>query len=182
MDVKTTCLGVLAMGDASGYEIRKHFEDGPFSHFAEGGFGSIYPALNRLTEEGLIDGTEQAQDKRPDKKVYRLNPKGFEALMHALGEAPGEDRYKSDLCFILFFADHIAPKRLEALIDARIAFYDEKLAHMAERSHGQDEAIGPDFVCGFGQSVYGAARQYLIDNKAALLERVAAAQNANAAE
>lgn len=183
MDVKTTCLGVLAMGESSGYEIRKHFEEGPFSHFAEGGFGSIYPALNRLTNEGLIECCEQAQEKRPDKKVYRINERGFQALLTALGEPPAEDRYKSDLLFILFFADHMPPERLEALIDARIDFYDQKLAIMAECG---DEVcgggIGPNFVLGFGQTFYGAARRYLMDNKAALIERVRAQRKADVAE
>lgn len=183
MDVKTTCLGVLAMGEATGYEIRKHFEDGPFSHFAEGGFGSIYPALNRLTADGFVECTEQAQDKRPDKKVYRLNDAGFEALLGALGREPAEDRYKSDLLFILFFADHLSPKRLERLIDARIAFYREKLAHMAECTHELEaDSHGPRFVHGFGVAVYEGALAYLESHKAALIDRVARAQNADAAE
>src|SRR3546814_8991519 len=33
MDAKTLCLGVLSRGAASGYEIKKAFEEGPFSHF-----------------------------------------------------------------------------------------------------------------------------------------------------
>jgi len=182
MDVKTTCLGVLAMGDATGYEIRKHFEDGPFSHFAEGGFGSIYPALNRLTGDGLVECTEQAQDKRPDKKVYRLNDAGFEALLQALGRAPAEDRYKSDLLFMLFFADHLSPARLERLIDERIQFYRDKLAHMADCAGEPGPPHGPRFVHGFGVAVYEAALVYLETHKAALIDRVARAQNADAAE
>lgn len=170
------------MGEATGYEIRKHFEDGPFSHFAEGGFGSIYPALNRLTKDGLVDCTEQAQDKRPDKKVYRLNENGFEALLEALGRAPAEDRYKSDLLFMLFFADHLSPARLERLIDERIRFYRDKLAHMADCAGGAGPPHGPRFVHGFGVAVYEAALSYLETQKAALIDRVARAQNADAAE
>ena len=30
MDVKTLCLGILNRGDATGYEIKKACEDGPF--------------------------------------------------------------------------------------------------------------------------------------------------------
>ena len=40
MDVKTLCLGVLTLGDASGYEIRKQFEEGPFAHFFGASYGS----------------------------------------------------------------------------------------------------------------------------------------------
>ena len=57
MDVKTLCLGVLCehWGKASGYEIRKLLkEEGAFSHFVDAGYGSIYPALNKLSDEGLV--------------------------------------------------------------------------------------------------------------------------------
>ena len=194
MDVKTTCMGVLAWGEASGYEIRKHFEDGPFSHFAEGGYGSIYPALNKLTAEGLVSCTEYAQDKRPDKKIYRLTDAGRDALVAALHEPPAEDRYKSDLLFVLFFADYLPPEMLARLIDARIAFYRHKLAQMGvcgdpdeaaaagvEPAPGcsptTHAAAGPRFVHGFGETVYRAALDYLETNKAALIAEVAARRN-----
>ena len=50
MDARTLCLGALELGDASGYEIKKLYEEGDLSHFYAVGFGSIYPALTRLVE------------------------------------------------------------------------------------------------------------------------------------
>ena len=70
MDVRTICLGILTRGDATGYEIKNLFEDDGYQHFVEASFGSIYPALNRLTEEGLVSVRAEAQEKRPDRKVY----------------------------------------------------------------------------------------------------------------
>src|SRR3546814_15551348 len=67
MDVKTLCLGVLSRGEASGYEIKKAFEEGPFSHIHHASFGSIYPALNALSAEGLVAVRAQAQNTRPAK-------------------------------------------------------------------------------------------------------------------
>ena len=66
MDAKTLCLGALQFGDASGYEIKKMFEDGLLGHLHEASFGSIYPALTRLEEDGLATATAMAQDK-PEK-------------------------------------------------------------------------------------------------------------------
>src|ERR1043166_3201232 len=76
MDVRTICLGILTRGDATGYEIKKLFEDDDYQHFVEASFGSIYPALSRLTEEGLVSVREEAQEKRPDRKVYSITPAG----------------------------------------------------------------------------------------------------------
>ena len=76
MDARTLCLGALELGDASGYEIKKLYEEGDLSHFYAVGFGSIYPALTRLVDDGLAECFDQPQDKRPDKKVYALTEAG----------------------------------------------------------------------------------------------------------
>ena len=39
MDIRTLCLGILTWGDASGYEIKKIFED-RLSYFYEASYGS----------------------------------------------------------------------------------------------------------------------------------------------
>lgn len=51
VDGKTIRLGVLTLGDKTGYETKKHFERA-FGHFFVAGFGSIYPALGALTRDG----------------------------------------------------------------------------------------------------------------------------------
>ena len=59
MDVRTLCLGILSLGDATGYEIKKLVAEGSFSFFSEASYGSIYPALTKLTDEGLVSCVEQ---------------------------------------------------------------------------------------------------------------------------
>ncbi|RVU34714.1 PadR family transcriptional regulator [Hwanghaeella grinnelliae] len=165
MDIKTSCLGVLALRPASGYEIRKAFEEGPFSHFAEGGFGSIYPALSKLTGEGLVTFEVEAQEKRPDKKIYQITDAGRATLVEKLCEkAPDDDKYKSDLLFILFFAGQLPADRIRNVIDDRIAFYQAKLDHLSECG-GAGEGSAPDLVRGFGVTVYSAAMSYLQDHR-----------------
>lgn len=170
MDIKTTCLGVLALGEASGYEIRKEFEDGPFSHFAEGGFGSIYPALTRLESEGLAISMARPQDKRPDKNVYRITDAGWDHLEARLRDkVPGEDKYKSDLLFILFFSDWQDVDWIARVIDARIAWYRDKIAGLEACAGDPPDASGRRLVHGFGLAVYRAALDYLIEHREAFL-------------
>lgn len=165
MDIKTSCLGVLAMRPASGYEIRKAFEEGPFSHFAEGGFGSIYPALGKLTEEGLVTFEVEAQEKRPDKKIYEITDAGRDALVRKLcGTVPGEDKYKSDLLFILFFASQLPAAKIAGVIDDRTAQYRDKLAHLTECGQA-GSGSAPDLVREFGVTVYSAALSFLEEHR-----------------
>ena len=109
MDAKTVCLAVLSQGEASGYEIRKSVEDGPFGHIQDIGFSSIYPALSRLREEGLVSVTELAQEGRPDKKIYRLTSDGRLSLLNALQEPTDSDRVRSDFLFRMLFAVILPP-------------------------------------------------------------------------
>lgn len=181
MDIKTSCLGVLSLGDASGYEIRKAFEDGPFSHFAEGGFGSIYPALNRLTDEGLVTCSAQQQEKRPAKKVYHITEAGWEHLESAMRkQMPNDDKYKSDLLFILFFADWQDPSWIARVIDTRIAFYREKLEHLQNCGHHGAATTGRLLVHGFGCALYQAALDYLVANRDAFVAVAGQARNTTA--
>lgn len=172
MDVRTLCLAVLSKGEASGYEIKKAFEEGPFAHFQSASFGAIYPALARLTEEAMVTLTEHAQDGKPDKKMYRLTPAGREALFATLEISPGPDQIRSDLLFLLFFAEHLAPRRIAALIDARIGYYRGAVAHMDELDAQGSCDIGHGFVRGFGRAVYQAAADYLEANRADLISQV----------
>ena len=130
MDARTLCLGALELGDASGYEIKKLYEEGDLSHFYAVGFGSIYPALTRLVEDGLAECSEQAQDKRPDKKIYRITPKGRRELIRSLRFEPGPDKIRSELCFLLLFANLLPAARIDKLIEDRIAWYREQMAEI----------------------------------------------------
>ncbi|GEQ96922.1 hypothetical protein JCM17844_05590 [Iodidimonas gelatinilytica] len=68
MDVRTLCLGILALGDASGYEIKKMVAEGSFSFFSEASYGSIYPALTKLTDEALSPAGPCRKTNGPTKR------------------------------------------------------------------------------------------------------------------
>jgi DNA-binding PadR family transcriptional regulator len=173
MNARTLCLGVLARGDASGYEIKKSFEEGPFAHIQAASFGSIYPALTKLAEEGLVECREQPQDKRPDKKVYSITPAGRDALSARLMKPPAADRMSSDFLFILFFAQLMPPPLLAEMIDRRIAWYEGCLERMRGCAVDSGPA-GERFVHGFGLAWYGTAAQYLRTHRDQLLAEVSA--------
>jgi DNA-binding PadR family transcriptional regulator len=174
MDAKTLCLGVLLRGEASGYEIKKAFEEGPFSHFHQTSFGSIYPALNALSAEGLITGRAQAQDKRPDKKLYSITAKGRDALIAALMIEPAPDVMRSDFLFILSFAQFLPPARVAQLIDRRIAWYREALERMEGCARENSLPPGAAFVRGMGIAVYSAAADYLEAHRDELVAEIGA--------
>ncbi|MEM7172203.1 MAG: PadR family transcriptional regulator [Pseudomonadota bacterium] len=173
MDVKTLCLGVLSQGDASGYEIKKAFEEGPFAHIHAASFGSIYPALEALRGVGQVACRQLSQDKRPDKKLFSITEAGLAAFEKTLLSEPSPDKTRSDFLFILFFAQHLPAEKLARLLDQRIAWYRACLERMDDcAAQNGDAPPGAAFVRGMGQAVYRAAADYLEQNRAHLLGRV----------
>lgn len=162
MDIRTLCLGILTMGDATGYEIKKLFED-ELSHFYEASFGSIYPALNKMTEDGWVTCTAQAQDRRPDRKVYSITPAGRMAFLDALEKTPRKDRIRSEFLAMMMFSELMSTARVSQLIDDRIAELEAKIAELDACEHA--ESAVQKFLGGYGSAVYRAERDYLIENR-----------------
>ena len=170
MDVKTLCLGVLSRGDATGYEIRKQVTEGPFRYFFHAGYGSIYPALNQLSDDDLVTCTAMAQEKRPDKKVYSITATGRLALIQALGADPDPDRLRSDFAFMLFFGHLMSAGHLERVIGDRVAWYRDKIEHLeACSAEASDGPAGERFAGGLWLAICQAAADYLEENAHVLL-------------
>ena len=171
MDVKTLCLAVLFQGEASGYEIKKAFEEGPFSHFQDASFGSIYPSLGKLSSEGLVNCTQLAQEKRPDKKVYALTEKGSNALITSLFVPPAPDKVTSDFFFVLYFADLLPVPQVTKLLDQRITFYKDIIIRMNACDLSSRPA-GKQLCHGLGLSIYQSSLDYLEKHREGFLQKL----------
>lgn len=167
MDARTACLAVLARRDASGYEIKKAFEDGPYAQIQDVGFGSIYPALKKLLADGLVTVTDQPGTQRPGKRIFQITPAGRLVFMDRLGAAMAPDKVRSDFLFRLLFADLLSAGDIEQLIDQRVAELRAAVAE-AEQCHDKEDGDmppGAHFVCGFGLAIYRSMIDYLEEHK-----------------
>lgn len=169
MDAKTLCLGALAHGPATGYDIRKMFEEGAYSCFHPIGFGSIYPALTALHAGGLVECQAEEQAGRPDRKVYSLTARGRAALEEALSGTPQPDKYKSDALFMLSLSELMEPAQVRHLLDTYRGFHAGELDKMSECDDA-DMSAGARFVFGLGKAVYSAIATYIEENSETLVE------------
>jgi len=74
----TLVLSVLARGEAHGYEVLRRIEDAG-SGALELKEGTLYPALYRLEQAGLVSARwESSKETRrgPRRRIYRLTAKG----------------------------------------------------------------------------------------------------------
>ncbi|HET6522210.1 MAG TPA: PadR family transcriptional regulator [Geminicoccaceae bacterium] len=171
MDVKTLCLGALTTGEKTGYEIKRRFEEA-FSHFFAAGYGSIYPALDELTRRGLVTCTVVEQDKRPDKKVYRLTEAGRRALVDDLRATPPRHKIRSEFLVLMYFAQLLPPERLGEVMDEMVAQWDRLLRDLEAAEErcltSGDHTPGARFTIGYGRTVIAAARDYVRGQREAL--------------
>ncbi len=163
MNVRTLCLGVLQFGEATGYEIKKMVEEGMFNHFIEASYGSIYPALTRMSRDGLVTCREEAQSGKPDKKIYSITPTGQAELVQTLSAAPRADKFKSEFLFVMLLAEMMPRGHIAEILGRRIDEMRQELDEM-RACGGLIEHAGSRFVVGYGIAVYEASVRYLEEN------------------
>jgi PadR family transcriptional regulator, regulatory protein AphA len=174
MNVRTLCLGILSLQEASGYEIKKDVEDGLFSHFIDASFGSIYPALTQLAGEGYVTVREEEQTGKPDKKVYAITDSGRNALARAISVSPAKDKYKSEFLFQMLLQDYLSPEMMLVAIQKQLDDLNEDLGRIAECSHEAPIGHGSHFVADYGNAVLTAGVKCLEYKKAELVRQMAA--------
>ncbi len=171
MDVKTVCLGMLTDGPASGYDLKKEFES-TFAHFFAAGYGSIYPALSRLSEDGLLTCEEIPQESKPDRKVYCITDEGRQVLLDALKNTKPCHKVRSEFLATMCFAHLMDRDSIEAVLDHRledISKYREMFRNLEEESKSEWPQ-GAQFVLGFGKAVARAMETYINENRHMLVE------------
>lgn len=174
MDVKTVCLGMLTDGDASGYDLKKHFESS-FGHFFSAGYGSIYPALASLAARQLVSCKCIPQNGKPDRKVYSITAAGRAALQAELDKPNPSHKVRSEFLATICFAHLMTADQISAVLNSRladIASY-EKLFADFEQTCMHDTPHGMHFTVGIARAVMQAMKKYIEENGQEL--RVAAA-------
>lgn len=72
-------LGMVLKDDLTGYDIKKYIENG-IGIFYKASFGSLYPALKKLTEKGCLIMYERPQGGR-QKNYYKITDEGQKIFM-----------------------------------------------------------------------------------------------------
>ena len=165
MDVKTVCLGMLTDGAASGYDLKKQFES-TFGHFFAAGYGSIYPALSSLADQGHVTCEHVPQEGKPDRKVYAITESGREFLLEALEDPAPCHKVRSDFLATMCFAHLMPPEQIETVLKSRLDDVNHWLELIAEAEACCYEEWPPGlkFVAGFGKAMSLAMKKYVEEN------------------
>lgn len=169
MNVRTVCLAILQFSDATGYEIKKMSTEERFAFFVDASFGSIYPALSRLQDDGCVTVREEYESGKPPRKIYSITDTGRAELIESLQVLPRPDTFKSEFLLIALCAGLLDRDTIVRAMDKRIKDLqaDLKMFDEAEGCIGQGSS-GLAWVAEYGRTVHEASLKYLIENRGKL--------------
>ncbi len=179
MDTKTLCLGVLTLGNASGYDIRKQLTE-TFAHFMEISPSGVYPALKELEQRGHVTAERVLQDDRPNKRIFTITPEGMAAFEAGLAESPGRHKVRSEMLALMFFAEHVPSAHLLEILTGRVSELEAWVKVTEDWLKGSGSTAGTpgqQFISRYALAVMEAEidflRRELPDLKATLSRRAA---------
>ena len=163
-------LGFLSWGPRSGYAIKK-IVDRSTRFFWAASYGSIYPQLRRLEEDGLIEGAESPTGARR-RKIYRLTPAGREALQAWLRAAGAGWELRDAGLLRVFFADALPPDEGVAAVRDLRAEHERTVEALRGVRDDPTRPKGgyPELVLDFGIGVH----EWVVDWSKRTEERLAA--------
>ncbi|HSC48649.1 MAG TPA: PadR family transcriptional regulator [Gaiellaceae bacterium] len=136
-------LGLLLAGERSGYDL-KQAADAGVGYVWTAAKSHVYAVLPRLVDGGYATVRTVAQERRPDKQVYRVTTKGRKEFVRWL-EEPVEERPGKPSAFLLkvFFGGRMSREALVAHLERRRAYAAGKLAEfraIEEEIRGDDSS------------------------------------------
>lgn len=170
MNVRTVCLSILYEGNATGYEIRRLSVEGECSYFVEASFGSIYPALAKMEDEGLVTSRVEQQDGKPAKKVYSITDAGRVAFIQALFEPLGDETFRSPFLLFARFAHLLPAELVEMRLNEqleRIAEGRRKLEELAEK---RGDCATDSWIIRYGLSCIEASERHMREHMQELID------------
>ena len=141
---RLTLLALLSDQPMHGYELRRQIELRAMDQWADVSYGSIYPALRRLAEEGRVEevGRDRAGNL-PTRTTYRITNSGREELKRLLHVAWTIPQFTAQAVDVaLSFAGRLEPGEIAELLELRLQALDAITAQMDVGQHLKRQAVG----------------------------------------
>lgn len=137
MSIDHIILGIISLEPCSGYDMKMEFEQGGASMLSALSFGSIYPRLKQLQQDGLIE-MQQVTNGGRQKKVYELTQVGWLELQSWLeqqSDYPIPMRDELLLKMLFWGSSGVDRETLMAQLRVRYEESHEVLQYITEWEH-----------------------------------------------
>ena len=132
-------LGLLKERAMHGYQLSKRLTDS-LGGFWRVSYGSLYPTLRRLGQQGAVERVFDEQQVGRRKNVYRIAERGEDLFRKLLEEGAAEATSEDNRFRIrLAFFKYLAPETRIRLLERRRAFLEDRLATITSSLAGTRE-------------------------------------------
>jgi DNA-binding PadR family transcriptional regulator len=127
--LKYALLGFLHYRSLSGYDL-KRLMDASTTHFWHADLSQIYKTLKSLESEGAITSRIEAQEERPDRRVYSITERGRDDLRAWLNRPLTETTpLKETLLLKVFFGAGGDLEKLRMQLQLQRDLHQQQLQH-----------------------------------------------------
>jgi PadR family transcriptional regulator, regulatory protein AphA len=169
MNYRCFVLGLLARQPMSGYDIKRCFESfGWLIHSPS--FGSLYPALHALQEDGCLTMQVAEGESGLSRKVYTITESGRQALEKWGHESAEADTSLKTFLMHLMVADTLSCEALLTHLEQRrsqLSDYQTALKQAGDAT-GDNGDLGEQLALDYGR-VMAAAETVWLERKLAQL-------------
>ncbi|MBN1487010.1 MAG: PadR family transcriptional regulator [Anaerolineae bacterium] len=162
VNIRNFILGLLAQQPMSGYDIKRLSES--LSWLIGGlSYGSLYPALHALLQEGLVEVDVVQNEDRPPRKVYSLTNKGKQVIKSWGSQPIKKEASLKDFVMCLFMGSNLPLSSLEEHIRQRklqVRQHRDTLVQMMERESNIVD-LGHRMAMGYGLAIANAELAWL---------------------
>jgi DNA-binding PadR family transcriptional regulator len=137
----------------SGYDIKRMLKSLSWL-VGEPSFGSLYPALSALEQDGLVTMEREARPNRPSRKVYSITEKGAQTLQEWINQPTRPNASLKAFAMRLLVADNLSQAGLIAQL------YQRHAQIVAHRTALEQNTMSPDDGANSGKRLaleYGLA-------------------------
>jgi PadR family transcriptional regulator AphA len=138
LSIRHFILGLLTRQPMSGYDIKRFLKrlswliDGP-------SFGSLYPALHSLLENGLVTVKVIPRDDKPPRKIYTITETGRQVLGEWMDQPTSSGVSLKAFLMRLVLASNLSPEQLITHLEQRQMQVTAHRLALEENAGGMDE-------------------------------------------
>lgn len=161
-------LGLLNHESLTGYEIKKRM-DTTFKFFWSASYGSIYPTLNSLVNDGMVTKLE-SKDNGRDKLIYTITDIGKEFLKKWLTLPVTKDELRYETLLKVFFGDEIGSDftlehihNFQAKISTELPYLQDMVHRLSKIQDEEDSHKYFLLTAMFGERIYTAYLEWCKD-------------------
>ncbi|WP_297609761.1 PadR family transcriptional regulator [Nocardia sp.] len=162
MKLELLLLGVLGVQPATGYELKKFFDNHGRFMRSNTQMSQVYRALGAMTEQGWVGYEVSPRPGPQDAKTYRVTPEGMTVFLDWLtGPYNPPSKYTDpDLLVRLTFAGFMTEEQLLRLIDIELTARRDQVARFRDRDRTFTPSAGFPFDLGLAVPIAERLHQW----------------------